>query len=232
MAMNRLTRDDILKRALDLADSAVLDAKDRPAGTIVSTALSIGWLQEALDIFHKKFPFSSNIATSAVSLVVDTTTIAVPSDFILDFKDGIILANDKGRLVRRSLSAILNRQTTTKGRPTIYAVVGSTIHFWPKADETYSGTLYYYKLPTVLAAATVPSFPDDLILVEYVWIKAQEWHRVKEPGSALAYANQVIGELQKAGIGNEAEEDQFSIDPAFVTAVPADPNDWMGNPNL
>ena len=48
MAINRLTRDQILIRALDLADSAVLDTKDRPAGTIVAAALSIGWLQEAL----------------------------------------------------------------------------------------------------------------------------------------------------------------------------------------
>ncbi|KKL69545.1 hypothetical protein LCGC14_2113910, partial [marine sediment metagenome] len=61
MAINRLQRDQIINRALDLADSSVLDAKDRPSNpTIESGALSVEWLQEAIDIFAKRFPWSLN----------------------------------------------------------------------------------------------------------------------------------------------------------------------------
>ncbi|KKK73690.1 hypothetical protein LCGC14_2891300, partial [marine sediment metagenome] len=62
MAMNRLQRDEIINKALDLADSPVLDAKDRPSSpTIESSALSLDWLQEVLDIFAKRFPWSLNL---------------------------------------------------------------------------------------------------------------------------------------------------------------------------
>ena len=62
MSMNRLTRDQIINRALDLADSSVLDAKDRPSNpTIEIDAISLKWLQEALDLFAKRFPFSLNL---------------------------------------------------------------------------------------------------------------------------------------------------------------------------
>lgn len=231
MAMNRLTRDQILIRALDLADSAVLDTKDRPSATIVSTALSIGWLQEALDFFIKKFPFGATITTSPVSLAADATSFSVPTDFIQDYYNGIVLSDNQGRLGRRGLGAILNRSTTATGKPRIYSVKGSTIHIWPKTNKAYTGTLYYYQLPTALAASTVPTFPDDLILVEYVWIKAQEWQRLVPPGTAMKFANDRIAELQRSGIGNEAEEDQLPIDPHFAQQ-PSSSDDWMGSTSL
>ena len=229
MAQNRLTRDDILNRALNLADSPALDAKDRPIGTILSTALSVGWLQDALDFFIKKFPFSADIKTSAVSLASGDTTFAVPSDFLLDYTNGIVLASDLGRLTRRGLGSILSRSTTSTGTPSIYAVRGSTIHIWPKTDKAYTGTIYYYYLPTELAASTVPVFPDDWVLVNYVWIKAQEWHRALPPGSAMEFANKYIVELQKSGIGPESEEDTLGLDSGFVKPTSTNPNSWMGS---
>lgn len=220
MAMNRLQRDQIINRALDLADSSVLDAKDRPSSpTIVAGALSVEWLQEAIDLFAKRFPFSLNLTTSALTIAENDTTITVPSDFVLDYKNGIVLADDLGRLLRKSLNFILNQLvgTTTspvRGTPAFYAVKGSTIQFTPKADKAFTATLHYYQLPSALTTAEVPFFPDDYILVHYVWIKAQEWHRVVPIGAALQYAEDRIKDLQKAGIGGEAEPTTIELDPA------------------
>ena len=231
MAQNRLDRDTILNRALNMADSPALDAKDRPVGTIVSTALSIAWLQECLDYFIKKFPFSSDLKTSPVSLATGATSFPIPSDFLLDYNNGIVLDDNLGRLTRHGLGTILNRSTSSTGKPTIYAVRGTTILIWPKIDKAYTGTLYYYYLPIALDATTVPLFPDDMILTDYVWLKAQEWHRAVSVGSARKYADDAIAELQRSGIGPESEEDALGLDPGFAR-VTADPTSWMGNPNL
>lgn len=223
---NRLNRDQILIRALDLLDSAALDAKDRPSATIVSTAITIGWLQEALDFFHKKFPFSSTIATAPINLGEGGNTITPPSDLILDYRNGIILADDKGRLLRKSLSNILNRATATKGPPAVYTLRGGIIQTWPKANQSYNGTLYYYQLPSVLTANVVPSFPDDSVLTDYVWLKGREWHKDVPPGTARKYAEDVVRSLQASGLGVEAEEDEIPLDPSF--AGRSSPSDWMG----
>lgn len=231
MATNRLQRDQILIRALDLLDSAVLDNKDRPAGTIVSTALSIGWLQEALDLFHKKFPFQAAIKSSALVLTQNASTVALPSDFLLDYKNGIVLAGDEGRLQKRSLDYILKQAVSSgsEGKPLIYTIRGDLIHFSPTADKTYNATLYYYSLPAVLGASTVPTFPDDQILTDYVWLRGQEWHGKIQPGTARAFAEQQIKELQKAGIGSEAEADQIDIDTLSYAAQPVAADAWMGS---
>jgi hypothetical protein len=225
--INRLNRDQILIRALDLLDSSALDAKDRPSGTIVSTALTIGWLQEALDYFHKKFPYASTIATASLAIGEGTVTVAQPADMILDYRNGIVLANDEGRLQRRSLSHLLNRPIAQVGPPSLYALRGNVIHLWPKPNKAYNATLYYYQLPATLAAGTIPSFPDDSVLTDYVWLKGREWHKDASPGSARAYAEQVVKSLQASGLGPEAEEDEISLDPAFVTR--GGPADWMGS---
>ncbi len=228
MAINRLNRDEILNRALDLADSSVLNKKDRPNGEIITNAFSISWLQEALDRFHKKFPFRADITSTTISMAALDQTFTLPADYILDYKDGLLLADDEGRLRRRTLSKILNlTQGTTasplKSVPKIYAILGTTARFYPRTDKARTATFYYYSLPPVISATTIPIFPDDAILVEYIWIKAQEWHRAKEPGSALTFANQQIADLQKSGIWLEAEEDEIPLGEMFGQGFREDP---------
>ena len=230
MAINRLSRDQILNRALDLADSSTLDKKDRPGGIITINALSITWLQEALDRFHKKFPFAADIKAVTLNIAALDNTFPLPADYILDYKDGVLLNDDAGRLRRRTLSVILNKtQGTTasphKSVPKIYAPRGGTLiaDFYPRADKAYTATFYYYALPAIIAATDVPSFPDDAILVEYVWVKAQEWHRVVPPGTALKFANDQIADLQKSGIGIEPEEDEIPLGEMFGQSFREDP---------
>lgn len=235
MAINRLSRDDILNRALDRADSPTLDQKDRPSSpTIAAGALSLQFLQEGLDYFHKLWPFSADITSVAVSIAENDTTITVPSDFILDYKNGIILDDDAGRLRRKSLSKILgvpvgSSSSPNRGTPAWYAIRGTTIEFRPKANKAFTGNLWYYKLPALLTSNDVPVFPDDHILVEWVFLKAQEWHHVIPSGTALAFANKVIGDLQKSGLMNESEEQQIELDPdIFGEQGVSGRNTWMG----
>ncbi len=235
MAINRLGRDEILIRALDRADSAVLDAKDRPSATIIAGALSIGWLQEGIDYFYKKFPWGGTITSSTINIAENDTQITLPSDFILDYIDGIILPEDKGILRRKSLLVVIQQPvgttaTPNRGTPAIYTVAGGVIEFRPKADKAYTGaSLWYYALPAALTALVVPTFPDDSILVEYVWIKAMEWHRKLTIGSSFEYANKQIAELQKSGIGIEAEMDKIPFDKdAFGERELSSRVDWMG----
>jgi len=241
MAMNRLQRDQILNRALDRLDSAVLDAKDRPAGTIVPAALSITWLQEGVDYFAKKFPWSQMVKNIPWSLATNANTIAQPSDFILDYRDGLVIDSLPGtstpttnefRLRKRSLFKILELPDSSRDRPHLYTVVATVIQVWPRANQAYTGTLYYYSLPAVLGATDTPIFPDDSILVDYVWIKGREWHRTAEVGSAMAFADKMIKEMQTAGIGNEAEDDQLGMDSDYAQEKPVDPYNWMGRPVL
>lgn len=235
MAMNRLDRDGILNAALDMADSAVLDNKDRPSGAIVAAALSIGWLQRGLDYFHKKFPFSADITSVAFSLAsAGTNTFSVPSTFILDYLNGVVLDDNEGRLIRKGLGYILNRPTGTGsyGKPEVYALRGTTIQVYPPTNKARTGTLYYYSLPALLTASVVPIFPDDDVLVTFVWLKAQEFHRAAPPGAAMQFADKQIAELQRSGIGPEAEEDALGIDSTFARQPAQDPTSWMGKPVL
>lgn len=233
---NRLSRDSILIRALDLVDSPRLDEKDRPSSTIVAGALSIGWLQDALDLAHNLYPMSGLLksATFNITTGTDTYTITtVASDFVLDFKDGIVLPDDKGRLRRSAFNKLLDYPTSTNSRakPTRYGIQNGLLVLRPVPNEAFnSTTLYYYSLPSTLAAGTVPAFPVDLILVEYVHLRGKEWLREVQPGTAEAYLISATARLQKAGLGSEAEiDDVIGLDPhAFPGGGPAHENaEWF-----
>ena len=232
MAMNRLTRDQILTAALNQVDSPTLDNKERPDGSTIAGTLGAEYLQEALDLFHKRFPLSADLKTSTLTLAKDSTTVALPSDLILDVRDWVVLASDEGRLYRRSLSKLLSMATLTRDKPTRYCVRGSTLEYRPSPNKDYTATLWYYGLPAVLGAATVPQFPDDYVLVKYVQLAYTEWLKLLPEGSAMVYANQVTQDLLKSGIGNEAEEDQIPVDRESFGERTVSRTDWMGNPTL
>ena len=235
--MNRLTRDQVLIRALDLIDSARLDEKDRPSATIVAGALSIGWLQDALDLAHNLYPQSGLLKSVTFNIVAGTaayTITTIASDFVLDFKDGILLPDDKGRLQRSSFNALLDiaTSTTARGKPVRYGIQNGTLVLRPVPRESYTAaTLYYYSLPAVLGATTIPSFPSDLLLVEYVHLRGKEWLREIPAGSAETYLVTAVARLQKAGLGSEAEmDDTIGLDrqvfPGGGTAY-QDPENWF-----
>lgn len=211
--MNRLTRDQILVRGLGLIDSPRLDEKDRPAGTIVATALSLGWLQDALDLAHNMFPMSGLLKSATFNIVAGTGTYAISAfaaDFVLDFKNGVVLPDDKGRLTRKAFNSLLSVPTSasSQGKPLMYGIQQGSLVLRPVPRDSYTAAvLWYYSLPSVMSAGTIPSFPSDLILVEYVHLRGKEWIRELPSGTAEKYLIDAVARLQKAGLGSEAEAD-------------------------
>lgn len=222
--MNRLTRDQIINRALDMCDSPRLDEKCRggsqsPSATITDPSIATRWFQDGMDQAHILYPMAADIATFPLLFLDGVAAYALPSDYIKDYKDGIQVFNSDGNLVGRmalrSLSRLLNYPTQpgSRGMPAIYTVRGSNIEVRPvPGDQAYTGTLYYYKQPAVVGAAVVPSFPDDLMLIDYVYNRGREWLREAEPLTAQAVLSKAITMLISSGIMGEAEPDQIDLD--------------------
>lgn len=241
--MATLTRDAILNRALDMIAAPALNFNDRPSATIVSTAISIMWLQDALNLFYDEFPWAQTLKTASVTLAAAANTFTPPADFIMDVRDGLYLPSSTTggplRLQRTPYGQLLARviftDTTSAGQgiPKRYTVLSPTsIQYYPTADVAYAATIAYYARPAVLSATTVPvSFPSDLPLIEYVRLRGLEWIRAIDNGSALKYVLGQIADLRKSGLGFEPEDSTIAFDPdQFIPGGSASgtASGWMG----
>jgi len=228
--MNRLDRNTIITRALDQVDAPSLDVKERPGGTLSATAMGIGWLQMALDFFYKHFPIKGVLTSS--SITISGETVALPADFLIDYKNGVVLANDEGRLTRRSLDYLLSQPQATRTVPTMYSIEDTVLRVRPIPESSRTATLYYYKLPALLGATDIPPFPDDQVLTDLMELRYKEWLKMVPKGTSLEYARGQVAALQKAGIGNEPEPDQITFDRHYYGERVWDPNAWMGETTL
>lgn len=245
--MATLQRDQILNTALDLVGAPSLNTNDRPSSTILNTsqadgrptALTVGWLRDILNVFAERYPWAQYIKTATITIAGGTATFtALPSDFILDVRDGIYLpaqgATAAIRLMRTSWQKMIDRQVyiVGPGAPKRYTILnpGSTgitpnVQIWPTPDVNYTATLAYYSRPSVLNPTDVPAFPSDEVLIEYIRIKGLEWVRAVELGSAQKYAEARLADVRKAGLGFEPEDDTIPFDRnQFLLA--GDPNSW------
>ena len=68
MPINRLSRDNIIIQALDMADLPELNQHDRPAGTVAATAFAINWLQRAVDAVLAEFPWGGEVSRATGTL--------------------------------------------------------------------------------------------------------------------------------------------------------------------
>jgi hypothetical protein len=240
--MNRLTRDQLIHRALNLIDSSALDQKDRPLGTALSPqAITIGFLQDGLDFFHRKFPWTGLVARQSFTIasgVAEYPLATLVPDYVLDVRDGVRIVGSAPqnftRLQRKSLTYILDRPTDAPGTPAVYCLVSGVLRLWPVPDKTWTGgELWYYKLPPILAAGDIPAFPDDWTLVEFIRLRGKEWTGEAPPGAAMDYCNLKCAELQRAGLGNEAVEDSLGLDRTFYRPFGAQGEagrgSWMGS---
>lgn len=242
MTMNRLTRDQILLKGMALADVPSLDAHDQPTpGTITATAFSIDWLQEAIDWFYQQVPMAGILTPTTVIIAQATGTFSLPSDFLLDMRDGIIVTSPepRKRLIRVAGQEYVTRltmrsSTSATQRPTFYLVLPPSVYcFGPSGqlpDQAYSAQLWYYALPAALSSSTIPTMPGaDLTLVEFVRMKALEWARSLPPGSALEYAKARVAEIQKSGLFSDPEADAIPFDNRrFRQSGEDNYYDWMG----
>lgn len=223
-----------------MADLPELDNKDRPSSTIVSGALSINWLQRAIDDAHQEFPWAGIVTSTTGTLAASSLNVATfaPSDFILDVRDGLLLdiAGSTKSLIRRNHSDIMQFQASNnqggspvKSQPALYAFTGRTLRLDITTDLAYTYTLWYYQMPAVLAAGDTPIFPSDHALVDYVYLRALEWARRVPQGSAMKYFREVeIAAIRAAGYGQEPESDHIPLDRQQFRGARRRPWDWLG----
>jgi hypothetical protein len=205
-----------------------------PAGTIVSTAFSIQWLETILHTFYSNFPWAATVTLVAGATVPHLNTYVIPTNFILDVKNGLIL-NINGswkRVFRKPIQNFIDiAYNMPEGPPRIYTLGNNYFGLAPTPDIEYSGRLWYYALPAPLEDDGVPVFPSDLILVNYIRLVALEWIRALPIGSAQAYTEGKIAELIRAGLGNEPENEEIPLGSSFLQGAGPDntgSSSWMG----
>ena len=230
---NRLTRDQILQRALNNIDSPSLNQIDRPDGAVLPSALCVGWLQEGLDYFISRFPWGATIVTTTITMLDGVEVYNLPSDFITDYRDGVLHDDDTGRLERKGLGQLLDFRKKDKGKPAFYTIQGQKIRLCPIPGPQQNGkklNVYYYQQPATIEANSVPVFPSDLILIRYTYLRGCEWTRSCAPGTAEKYASDLIADFQGQGLGVEAEDSSvpFSRQTFPGSRMTSDPNSWMG----
>ena len=247
--MNRLSRDEIIHTALDMADLPTLNMKDRPEGILLPNAISIQWLQQAMDAFHKRYPFAVDavtvdmlyIANSDRLVLVEDNTKNLPDDFTLDLRDGILLQPGPeqivGRLRQRSLQSFINLNLQFQHHrgqyPVAYCVMGDDhIKVGPISDISYLMTMWYYKQPAKLRAEEKPKGFDEWCLIEYVRLRSLEWIRLLPPNTAKDYLNKELANLKAIGMLNNTEYEKLPLQNiVFLDAMlgtSSSPFAWMG----
>lgn len=243
---SRYVRDEIISQALDLAASPTVTAHDMPGGVVQPNAYAIKWLQNALDKFHRKYPFSSDIQDVTLTLqannvdvvVTSDTTLYLPTDFIIDVRNGLEASYNGSsyRLTRKSYQYWLNyklgNQNTTATRALVYTIINNRIKVLPLLSTAQSATLHYYALATALDANDPVNFPDEWTLIEFVSLKAKEWTRSIEVGTAEIYLTKQLAGLRSSGLLNEPEyEDGIPLEnnQSFNESSLINRNSWMGN---
>lgn len=232
--MATLTRDVLLGRALDMIGAPSLNNNDRPAGTIVATALSLSWLQDALNLLADEFPWAQMVASASVSLTA-SAVLTLPADFILDVRDGLYIPSAGSvaavRLRRLAYQKLVNLQVYQPGTgtPRRYTALPPVMQLWPIPNQTYAAKLLYYARPAALGASSIPVFPSDLPLIEYVRYRGLEWIRSAPEGAALTYLQKQIADLRRSDLGFEPESDTIPFDQdQFIPMGDPSSSGWMG----
>ena len=244
---NRYTRDELVKIAMDQAQIAAVEAHDAPDGVVQDDAYTVQWLQDIIDFWYHWCPFSATVeADYSFTISANTTTVKLPTDFILDVRNGVIIQttdsdNSKKRMIRTPLQKWMNRnlqwQNTTAQYPIFYMVQGyneadntQNLRIAPASNTDRNAWLWYYKLPSKLTSTSKPRFPNDYVMIEYVKIRILEWARVYEVGTAQTFCDKILAGMKSAGLMNEPEDDEIPFDNFLYTKEPTLVNTyaWMG----
>lgn len=228
---NRYARDQLIKIALDMAQLPNLEVHDAPNGVVQSDAYSIQWLQDIIDFWYHMVPFSATVTAATLNATANQDYINLPSDFILDVRNGYLVRTVVGdskslrRCHRLPLQKFINRKLTRQRSsdnvifPVFYCVQGQDsttkvqrLQITPTPTVATVGQMYYYQLPAILTADAKPNFPNDYVCIEYIRIRALEWARVYEPGTAHKFCDKIVAGMKAAGLMNEPEDDEIPMD--------------------
>lgn len=246
---NRYTRDELIRIALSMAQLPNLDIHDIPNGVVQIDAFSIQWLQDILDFWYHMVPFSSTVTSASLNLSANNNTVSVPTDFILDVRNGYLvqtITNDTlsyKRMYRLPFQKWLNRSLSSQKStnvlfPSTYCVLGrdgvgvQTVKVSPTPTQSVLGTLWYYQLPPILNSNSIPTFPNDYVCTEYIRLRALEWARVFEPGTSQRFCEKIVAGMKAAGLMNEPEDDEIPFDDLVYRRQPGSglyaTYAWMG----
>src|SRR6266446_2656558 len=186
MSNSRYTRDEIIVQGLELADCGTLNQHDMPGGLVSPTAHSVKWLQNAMDMFHRKYPFATDIQDISITIPVgnlnsyltSTPSLYLPSDFIIDVRDGIDIVTNNSTYSLKRLSYQYWRkfqvQSQISNSPRYYSIVSGKIKVLPLLSVSTPATLHYYALAPAFKAEDKINFPDEWSLIEFIKLKALE----------------------------------------------------------
>lgn len=218
---NRYCRDELIVTALNMSQAVQLIRHDCPDGVVQIDAYSIQWLQDIIDFWYHMVPFSSGVTDIQLNIPAHTTEIPVPENFILDVRNGYIIQQtdsltSKRRMIRVPLQKWINRDLSYQGQTAdssiFYMVQGRVIKVTPQSSTVKQARLWYYFLPPALYSEEKPLFPNDYVIVEYLRIRALEWCRHFEPGTAQKFCDKIVGGMKAAGLMNEPETDEIPFD--------------------
>lgn len=215
-----------------MAQLSNLEVHDMPNGVVQQDAFAVQWLQDILDFWYHMVPFSATVKSVTLNCVANQNYVTLPSDFILDVRNGYTVQKTPGdnttlrRTIRVPLQKFINRrllyQTSTNvNYPYFYCVQGDDgvtatqyqrMQVTPTPNIATVGQLWYYSLPAVLASDEKPKFPNDYVCIEYIRIRALEWSRIFEPGTAQKFCDKVVSSMRAAGLMNEPEDDEIPFD--------------------
>lgn len=227
---NRYSRDELITIALNMVQLPNLEQHDVPNEVVQPDAFSVQWLQDILDFWYHMVPFSAAVDRVSLTATANSDTILLPTDFILDVRNGYTVQTVVGdsqsykRRRRVPLQKFITRQLAYQRLddatyPYFYCVQGvdtatgrQTLKITPTPTIATLGQLWYYKLPSVLASADIPRFPNDYVCLEYIRIRALEWARIYDPGTAQKFCEKIVAGMKAAGLMNEPEDDEIPMD--------------------
>ena len=228
-----------------------LEVHDAPNGVVQQNAFSVQWLQDILDFWYHMVPFSATVKKISINSVANIDSIILPSDFILDVRNGLLVrkvpndANSYQRRLRLPLQKFINRQVIFQGStdvnfPLYYCIVGDdgsvltqqqTMLLTPTPTIIAQCQLWYYQLPPPLEANHRPKFPNDYVCIEYLRIRAHEWQGLYEPGTSQKFCDSIIKNMKANNLMNEPENDEIPMDENVYLKRNSDTVDmwgWMG----
>lgn len=230
---NRYTRDELIIIALDQAMVPSLQIHECPNGVVQPDAFAIQWLQDIIDFWYHLVPFSATVKKVSLNCVANSDTILLPTDFIVDVRNGFVVQTVPGNLqsfrrrLRLPLQKFISYQLSYQSQganvlfPNYYSINGDdnvvftqrqTMLVTPTPTIATVGHLWYYALPLKLEANHFVKMPNDYACIEYVKIRAWEWIGKYNPGTAQQFCDKIVATMKSAGLMNEPEDDEMGFD--------------------
>lgn len=150
---------------VELQDSVL----SRDYGATAARTLVKGWINDANRDVHASFRWSWAEATSTLTAVAGTETIAVPSTLLwpgrirpADSLSPKLEWIDPGNINKESALSSFNPTATERGTPKYITMYGGSFYFDPTPISAFTWTLYFWKKAVVLTAdADLPAIPED-----------------------------------------------------------------------